>query len=52
MRWLVPFLEVWCFIIDPILWLIGRNGERPRSDRLFPIQGRNRHPALDRFSGA
>ena len=30
MRWLVPFLDVWCFIIDPILWLIGRKRRKSK----------------------
>lgn len=30
MRWLIPFLDVWCFIIDPILWLIGRKRRKAK----------------------
>jgi hypothetical protein len=30
MRWLVPFLDVWCFIIDPILWLLGRRRRKAK----------------------
>jgi hypothetical protein len=33
MSWLVHLLDVWCFIIDPILWLIGKKRKRAREDR-------------------